>query len=439
MKRSTLFFGFGFLALILVLSCSKDGNGPDNNTVTVSGKVTLEGVSDYSGVTVSLYNLVALNPEIAAINQQYPTIGVKISQETEFDHREQMAAYSVTTNANGDWRIENVPSGIYHIVVQKNEFGWQYLLDYSSLTNPIHISLARVITLQGIIDSSIVINYPTTILVNGNVQFGINSNLVFNEDVNVLFGKNARIDLYGTFAAVKSVVMTSQNLAESEWGKGIVFHSDNINVENMKFTKLKDPLLFTTVENINVKNCYFSDVQIALEFFDSRSLTVSSNLFYNSDQGLKYQNSVLDINKNIFLKMALSGIDSKNDQGSMIKNNLLSDIQDAALKMNVGGYSYDSSYASINYNDFRNNKTNIYVRDKGYPICNFNNLFNTTFYNVICDGVFTYTDTLNFRENYWELTLPTEIEEKIFDRNDKPNGYNMFIDFSGYRFDKINW
>jgi hypothetical protein len=74
----------------LLTSCSDPSS---NNKVTFSGTVTLapEGVpdgkdtTDYSGVTVSLYEPVELDPSIGRtgtalvrINQHYPNIGVQI-------------------------------------------------------------------------------------------------------------------------------------------------------------------------------------------------------------------------------------------------------------------------------------------------------------------------------------------------------------------------
>lgn len=79
------------------------------------------------------------------LNQQYPQIGVQISQETEFDHRSpreidsngikepvidklfhrgrHTPSYSTTTNSSGTWRIEDVVPGTYNVVAEKDSFG----------------------------------------------------------------------------------------------------------------------------------------------------------------------------------------------------------------------------------------------------------------------------------------------------------------------------
>ncbi|MFC2088720.1 hypothetical protein ACFLSX_03885, partial [Calditrichota bacterium] len=114
-KKSYFFNGIlfsFFLALFSFFSCSKSPS--ENETVVFSGTVTLEGMQDHSGVKVSLYKPVELDTALVRINQQYPNIGVQISQETEFDHREHTPSYSTTSNANGVWKIENVTPGTYN-------------------------------------------------------------------------------------------------------------------------------------------------------------------------------------------------------------------------------------------------------------------------------------------------------------------------------------
>jgi len=74
------------LFVFILVSCSPTST--DDKKVTFSGTVTLEDTTDYSGVTVFLYKPVELDTALVRINQEYPNIGVHISQETEFDRTE---------------------------------------------------------------------------------------------------------------------------------------------------------------------------------------------------------------------------------------------------------------------------------------------------------------------------------------------------------------
>ena len=66
MKNFFLFFLLFFVFLFFF--CSKDSTN-NNSTITISGTVTLDGQSDYSGVTVSLYKPVQLDTALVRINQ----------------------------------------------------------------------------------------------------------------------------------------------------------------------------------------------------------------------------------------------------------------------------------------------------------------------------------------------------------------------------------
>lgn len=77
------------LPLLILTSCIKP------KTTSLSGTVLLENDTgdanldpvDHAGVTIALYQPAQLDTTLTRINNEYPTTGVLISQETEFDHR----------------------------------------------------------------------------------------------------------------------------------------------------------------------------------------------------------------------------------------------------------------------------------------------------------------------------------------------------------------
>jgi len=96
--------------------------------VNDTGDPSLDPV-DFSGVTVALYELAVLDTTIVRINQEYPQIGVQISQETEFDHRLQNPVRVVTTDPDGSYSFDKVTLGTYNLVALKP--GWGYSYSYS--------------------------------------------------------------------------------------------------------------------------------------------------------------------------------------------------------------------------------------------------------------------------------------------------------------------
>lgn len=118
------------LASLLIYGC--DCTQPQ--TGSVSGKVTLSNESgnpendpvDFAGVTIALYEPAQLDSTIARINGEHPQIGVIISQETEFDHRESAQVAQTISAADGSYSLPEVEPGTYNLVFLKDGWGFSY-------------------------------------------------------------------------------------------------------------------------------------------------------------------------------------------------------------------------------------------------------------------------------------------------------------------------
>ena len=123
-----LFFYILFVALLVfgLTSCSSPVETPKGN---LSGEVQLEGETDHSDITIALYDLATLDPDIVSINQEYPQIGVHINQHTEFDHRLQSPVKTTETLTDGSFEITKISTGTYNLVAMKAGFGFKYLYE----------------------------------------------------------------------------------------------------------------------------------------------------------------------------------------------------------------------------------------------------------------------------------------------------------------------
>ena len=119
-------FIFSLPFLFSLLSCTSPTETP---TGTLTGTVSLEGQSDFSNITVALYDLAYLDTTITRINAQYPNIGIKITQHTEFDHRLQSPVKSTETLADGSFELTKISTGTYNLVAMKAGFGFKYLYE----------------------------------------------------------------------------------------------------------------------------------------------------------------------------------------------------------------------------------------------------------------------------------------------------------------------
>jgi len=140
-KFYILHFTFYILLAFAMMSCTKSTSP---KTGSLSGRVILVNDTDdpsldpvdFSGVTVALYELAVLDTTILRINQEYPQIGVLVSQETEFDHRLQNPVKVVTTDAIGSYSFSRIPYGRYNFAIIRDGWGLRYeyniLIDDSS-------------------------------------------------------------------------------------------------------------------------------------------------------------------------------------------------------------------------------------------------------------------------------------------------------------------
>ena len=90
---------------------------------------------DFSGVTVALYKTAVLDTTLVRINQQYPQIGVQITQETEFDHRNYKPLKVTTTDSIGKFSFPSLTPGDYNLVIWKNEWGIRYICSVKAIEN----------------------------------------------------------------------------------------------------------------------------------------------------------------------------------------------------------------------------------------------------------------------------------------------------------------
>ncbi|MCK6622853.1 MAG: hypothetical protein HUU32_15885 [Calditrichaceae bacterium] len=431
MKLSASLFTFSLLSLIVLFSCSKDSSGPDN-TVTVSGKVTLEGQSDHSGVTVSLYALVTLNPEIVAINQQYPAIGVKISQETEFDHRAGTAVYSTITNASGDWNIEKVEQGTYHVVAEKDGFGWRYALNLTA-GNMGTLLLKGVKTFSGML---------------ANQAFAFNNDFI-RIDGNTIFDQNTQV----SFTGVNYLVFSGNNLALILRG-GVNYQADSrlfaftannnsnckLNFENISnlqiqnFTALNKLAVTITNSSFNINNSVFYNPDNIAIRTSHGSGTIRNSIFRNSLVGVAmdqvnnttverniYHRNQSDIEADIVDSLMIQLNSFSNAVVNLdlvstsceIKNNEFSNSTEGIL---ISGLS--NIKATLNdFKDYFKNVRLIAISHQPNSIAltmNHNNFINTSdFILQVATG--SVSQSVDATLNYWGTTIILEIEAKIAD------------------------
>ncbi len=187
------FFVFCLLSFVLIFSCSKTPTKTEG--ITISGRVVLEDTTDYSGVTVMLFKPVEIDTALTNLNERYPGVGIEINQRTEFYWREHTPLYTTTTNKNGEWKFENIPDGEYHVVAEKEGWGWRVWYNVSKGEH--NFTLKKAIQISGVISKDLIIPKDNFVYVSDKVVFSEGKTLTLEKGVIIEFKSDASLEVKG--------------------------------------------------------------------------------------------------------------------------------------------------------------------------------------------------------------------------------------------------
>jgi len=426
---------FAFLS-VLALHCSDKAANPNNENVIISGQVTLQNQSDHSGVKISLYLPVELDTALARINNRYTNIGIKITQETSFDHRKSTPFKTTNSQADGTWKIDDVPPGMYNVVAEKEGFGFRvrYL---ETLTENITFSLLQTDSLSGVYLNDIIIPENGFAVINGNTVFEQNHNLKIGYGSILLFKQNSRVTIKGQLEFFGDQTKYINIIQENS------IPTSRIRLDNLKNVTLSGLIIKDTengffinrCDTIQIRNCLFSKNNFGVDIFDSDKIEIQNCIFYNTRTAINADNSQCNISKNIIYGSEENGYNSLRDRETIITNNLFEKINNA-LPVNLNaGFGSATSTIVLYQNDFRGNQYHIRLASSGFITANNNNFLGSALYAVVAPPV---PDRIyNFQNNFWQTNDITNIEAMILDKNDDP-GLSR-IDYTNLSNSYIQW
>ncbi len=452
-KNKTIRIGYQLFLLSFVIghlsltSCTDTGSS--NDLVTFSGSVTLEGAQDMSGVTVSLYAPVELDTALTRINEQYPNIGVRISQETEFDHREQTPLATTTTDANGKWKIEG-PKGSYNIVFEKEGYGWKYILEESS-TNVADIDLYKEQVVPAVVGTDFVFEDGKFYVIKGDVS--ILGKATFQKAI-IVAEKSARLILLGDVASATGGGFTFLTARDrDEIWNGVELDKDNASLAGLHISYARNAIEIKSNNNL-VEKCYLKnstlfgvsassgrqnlrirnilantqDAGFSSTALDSTNL-LEKSLFYNSvSYGMLLNQVSMVLRNSIFLKNN-TGLQAFFDSDLTIENCRFE--SNSKYQIELGG-----SDPAIRYNNF-SGKSEIVINlaQLGYggsnnPVINYNNITGGDNYAVYMYGNRPNPNAFDIdaRHNWWGTNNNQTIKDIIRDKAD------ISVDDPGYAY-----
>ncbi len=177
---------------------------------------------DFSGVTVALYKTAVLDTTLVRINQQYPQIGVQITQETEFDHRNFKPLKVTTTDAIGKFSFPSLTPGDYNIVILKNEWGIRYICSVKAIENE-NNNIGNIVLYPETIYNSSIVSEPTTFKSDHSyfilTDVNFTSSVEFQPRAQIFINPGCMLKFYG--AVTNSEFTSSRDMWKITSGKEI--------------------------------------------------------------------------------------------------------------------------------------------------------------------------------------------------------------------------
>jgi len=356
--KNCIFYLVVLLLLFNVSACTKSNAAEKGQ---IFGRITLDGISDHSGIAVSVYPAGLVPEAVVGIREQYPQLAFPITDREAFDHRQHEALQMVYTDQTGSFSFSKLPYNKYIVAYCKEGWGYNYLLDLELNSGELDLSVINSILcpeqeLPSYIDGQYTLEDGKCYVVKNDLVLGESAQFVFQEGSRLLIDRNVRISSYGaiTFPDDGRAYVTSYsgvysgNIDEANLGNGLYLYSGSNELKNLSFSHLRNALQVTvngfTIENLSfkdctfgfvsramtnlaVKNCYFQDNEstdtAACYGYDIQGYLAEYNIF--SGNYIAVKNEIVKeatVSNNAFVDNTLSFFNSYESTAEFINNNL---------------------------------------------------------------------------------------------------------------------
>ncbi|MDD3818247.1 MAG: hypothetical protein PHG41_00175 [Actinomycetota bacterium] len=456
------------IVLIFAFLCNSCSTNADKGTI--SGTVMLVNDSDnpslnpvdYAGVTVALYKTAVLDTTLVRINQQYPQIGVQITQETEFDHRNFNPLKVVSTDAEGKFSFPSLTAGNYNLVLWKTDWGIRYLCSVRAEEKE-NNNLGTIELYPATSYNSTIVSEPTifksdhSYFVLTDVNFM--SSVEFQPRTQIFINPACMLKFFG--AVITPEFTSSQDMWKITSGKDI-YSTAQI---TMDFDNYYSTVNFYG-EQVNIKSGFVSYGDNALNSINVSSSEMNYMVFRDCGTAFTINQGNVDVRYLVIYNcnnsgiVYISNIDGSDTSVYITKSIAIDIIQRAvsaekAKNLYINNCYFQDNYFAISnkycsgiieYNEFSNNYYDLYYSKihtslhneihynnfyKSYNKSIFltgeiNNITNNNFYGPTDYFIYilrsvnpfsmVYAD-VNATNNYWAVA---EVDQYLADAEDDP-------------------
>lgn len=443
-------------------SCSTKANkGTISGTVTLFNDIPdyyIENPMDFSGVTVALYKTAVLDTTLVRINQQYPQIGVQITQETEFDHRNFKPLKVTTTDAVGKFSFPSLTPGDYNLVIWKNEWGIRYICSVKAIEKE-NNNIGSIELYPETIYNSAIVSEPTTFQSDHSyfilTDVNFTSSVEFQPRAQIFINSGCMLKFYGAvttpeftssrdmwkITSSKEIYSTSPVTMDFDsYYSAVNFYGDEINLRSGFVRYGSNGLTAINTNSTDINYMVLRDCGTAITI-NAGSLNAGYVVCFNCNaDGILYTSNVgenfsVAIEKCIIHNISQKGISVEKAGNYNINNcyfnnnNYSIDIRycSGIVEYNEFNLSYyyifyykNCYHNEIHYNNFYNSIMGIRPRNNINNINNNNFYGPTQYYIYILHNLDPYcfvSSDVNAINNYWAVE---EISQYLADAEDDP-------------------
>ncbi len=442
-------------------SCSTKANkGTIFGTVTLFNDIPdyyIENPMDFSGVTVALYKTAVLDTTLVRINQQYPQIGVQITQETEFDHRNYKPLKVTTTDAIGKFSFPSLSSGDYNLVIWKNEWGIRYICSVKAIEKE-NNNIGNIELYSSTTYNSTIVSEPTifksdhSYFILTDVNF--TSSVEFQPRAQIFINPGCMVKFYGAvttpeftssrdmwkITSSKEIYSTSPVTMDFDsYYSAVNFYGDeinlrsgfvrygsnglatiNINSTNINYMVLRDCGVAMTINEGNLNagyvvcfNCNGNGILYTSNIGENFSVTIEKCIIYNSEKGISVEKAANYNINNCYFNNNYYAIYIRDCNG-YIENN------EFDLSYYHIYYHKNCSHNEIHYNNYYNAIIGLSLKGS------INNINNNNFYRAGIYYIYILHPSLSYSlvsadvnatNNYWAVE---DVDHYLADAEDDP-------------------
>ena len=451
-------------------SCSTKANkGTISGTVTLFNDIPdyyIENPMDFSGVTVALYKTAVLDTTLVRINQQYPQIGVQITQETEFDHRNFNPFKVTTTDAEGKFSFPSLTSGDYNLVFWKNDWGIRYICSVKAIENE-NNNIGNIVLYPETIYNSAIVSEPTTFKSDHSyfilTDVNFTSSVEFQPRTQIFINPACMVKFYGAvttpeftssrdmwkITSGKEIYSTSPVTMDFDsYYSAVNFYGDEINLKSGFVRYGSNGLATININSTDINYMVLRDCGTAITINEGNLNTGYMVCFNCNGNGILYTTNVgenfsVAIEKCIIYNISQKGISVEKADNYNINNCYFNNINAHSIyirtstgRINHNEFDLSSYYIyyhkncphnEVQYNNFYNNNgLGLKLRGSVNNI-NYNNFYGPARYFIyILDPLSPYSlvsADVNAINNYWAVE---EVSQYLADAEDDPRcPYNI--------------